>query len=80
MTFVEALFAVQDEDVLSGQLQHRFEQLPERVFLADARAARSTTAAELRELDLQRLEMTQRQTRLEGEVVSIDRRVAELDD
>ncbi|MEE2767650.1 MAG: hypothetical protein VX833_00360 [Actinomycetota bacterium] len=80
MTSEEALFATQGEDVLSGQLQHRFEQLPERGFLADARAARSATAAEVRELDLERLEMTQRQTRLEGEVISIDGRLVELDD
>ena len=80
MTSVEALFAVQDEDVLSGQLQHRYEQLPERVLLADARAARAVTAAEGRELGLQRLGTTQRQTRLEGEVTSIEGRLDELDD
>ena len=45
MTSVDALFAVQDEDVLSGQLHHRYEQLPERARLVDARAPQNATAA-----------------------------------
>ena len=79
MTFVDALFAVQDEDVLSGQLQHRFEQLPERARLADARANRAATAADNEGLDLQRLDMSRRQHRIEGEVAAIEIRLAELD-
>ena len=79
MTFVEALFAVQDEDVLSGQLQHRFLQLPERARLVDARANQTVTAAENGELDLERLDMLQRQHRIEREVTGIEARLAELD-
>ena len=79
MTSVDALFAVQDEDVLSGQLQHRFEQLPERARLVDARANQTATAAENEELDLKRLDMLQRQHRIEGEVTAIETRLAELD-
>ena len=79
MTSVDALFAVQDEDVLSGQLHHRFEQLPERARLVDARAAQTATAAENGELDLERLDMLQRQHRIEGEVTAIETRLAELD-
>ena len=79
MTFVDALFAVQDEDVLSGQLQHRFEQLPERARLADARANRAATAADNEGLDLQRLDMSRRQHRIEGEVAAIEIRLTELD-
>ena len=79
MTSVDALFAVQDEDVLSGQLQHRFEQLPERARLADARTNQAATAAENGELDLERLDMLQRQHRIEGEVTAIETRLAELD-
>ena len=79
MLFVEALFAVQDEDVLSGQLHHRFEQLPERARLAAARAKQTDTAAENGELDLERLNMLQRQHRIEGEVTSIETRLVELD-
>ena len=79
MTSVDALFAVQDEDVLSGQLQHRFEKLPERARLVDARANRTATAAENGELDLERLDMLQRQHRIEGEVSAIETRLAELD-
>ena len=79
MTSVDALFAVQDEDVLSGQLQHRFEQLPERARLVDARANQTATAAENEELDLKRLDMLQRQHRIEGEVTAIETRLSELD-
>ena len=79
MISVEALFAVQDEDVLSGQLQHRFEQLPERARLADTRTNQAATAAENGELDLERLDMLQRQHRIEGEVTAIETRLAELD-
>ena len=79
MTSVDALFAVQDEDVLSGQLHHRFEQLPERARLVDARAAQTATAAENGELDLERLDMLQRQHRIEGEVTAIETRLAERD-
>ena len=79
MTFMEALFAVQDEDVLSGQLQHRFLQLPERARLVDARANQTVTAAENGELDLERLDMLQRQHRIEREVTGIEARLAELD-
>jgi len=79
MTSVDALFAVQDEDVLSGQLQHRFEHLPERARLVDARATQTATAAENGELDLERLDMLQRQHRIEGEVTAIETRLAELD-
>ena len=79
MISVEALFAVQDEDVLSGQLQHRFEQLPERDRLVDARANQTATAAENGELDLKRLDMLQRQHRIEGEVTAIETRLSELD-
>ncbi|MDG2904143.1 MAG: hypothetical protein P6E94_00430 [Acidimicrobiales bacterium] len=76
---MDALFAVQDEDVLSGQLQHRFEQLPERARLVDARANQTATAAENEELDLKRLDMLQRQHRIEGEVTAIETRLSELD-
>ena len=79
MISVEALFAVQDEDVLSGQLQHRFEQLPERARLVDARINQTATAAENEELDLKRLDMLQRQHRIEGEVTAIETRLSELD-
>ncbi len=79
MISVDALFAVQDEDVLSGQLQHRFEQLPERARLVDARVNQAATAAENEELDLKRLDMLQRQHRIEGEVTAIETRLAELD-
>ncbi len=79
MTSVDALFAVQDEDVLSGQLQHRLLQLPERARLVDARAHQTATAAENGELDLERLDMLQRQHRIEGEVTAIETRLAELD-
>lgn len=80
MTPMDALFAVQDEDVLAGQLQHRFDQLPERTHLAAARDARDASVAENSELDLQRFDMSQRQHRIEGEITAIDARLFELDE
>ena len=44
---MEALFALQDEDVLRGQLEYRRARLPEGDALVAVRAARTATTAEV---------------------------------
>jgi len=77
---MKALFAVQAEDVLKGQLEHRRANLPERTVLTAAEVARAETAAEAEGLGLERLEHLQRQNRYEGEVAAVESRLAELNE
>lgn len=76
---MDALFAVQDEDVIWGQLEHRRSHLPERDALADAEAARADTATRIERLGLERLDHARRQHRYEGEVAAVEARLVELD-
>jgi hypothetical protein len=76
---VDALFAVQDEDVARGQLEHRRSHLPERTALDDAEAARQATATEVERIGLERLDHAHRQKRYEGEVAAVEARLADLD-
>jgi len=76
---VDALFAVQDEDVAQGQLEHRRSHLPERTALDEAEVARQATVTEVERIGLERLDHARRQKRYEGEVVAVEARLADLD-
>ncbi len=79
MVGVDALFAVQDEDVARGQLEHRQSHLPERTALNEAEAIRQATVTEVERIGLERLDHAHRQKRYEGEVVAVEARLADLD-
>ncbi len=79
MVVVDALFAVQDEDVARGQLEHRRSHLPERTALDEAEAARQATVTDVERIGLERLDHARRQKRYEGEVVAVEARLADLD-
>ena len=79
MVVVDALFAVQDEDVAQGQLEHRRSHLPERTALDEAEVARQATVTEVERIGLERLDHARRQKRYEGEVVAVESRLADLD-
>ena len=76
---MDALFAVQEADVIRGQLEHRRSHLPERTALGEAEAARQVTANEVERIGLERLDHARRQQRYEGEVVAVEARLADLD-
>jgi len=77
---MEGLFAIQAEDVVQGQLEHRRANLPERAAVAVAEAARAATTTEVEGLGLERLDHARRQHRYEGEVAAVEARLAELDE
>ena len=79
MTAMEDLFALQDEDVLRGQLEYRKARLPEADAVLAAEAVRVQMSAEVGDLQIQRLDHARRQNRFEGEVASIEVRLGELD-
>ena len=79
MTAMEDLFALQDEDVLRGQLEYRRARLPEADAVLAAESARAEMSAEVGERQIERLDRARRQNRLEGEVAAIEVRLAELD-
>jgi len=76
---MDALFAVQDEDTIVGQLGHRHAHLSERRDLVDAETACAATAAEVDDLKSAHLDLYRRQRRYEGEVTAVEDRLAELD-
>lgn len=80
MPAMESLFAVQDEDVVRGQLEHRRANLPERASLVAAEAARAATVVEVERVGLERLDHVRRQHRYEGEVAAVEARLADLDE
>ena len=75
MSGMEALFALQDEDVLRGQLEYRRARLPEGDALVAVRAALTATTAEVEGLQVQRLDQARRQHRLEGDGAAIEVRL-----
>ena len=79
MTAMEDLFALQDEDVLRGQLEYRKARLPEADAVLAAETARVQMSAEVGDLQIQRLDHARRQNRFEGEVAAIEIRLGELD-
>ncbi len=79
MTAMEDLFALQDEDVLRGQLEYRRARLPEADAVLAAETARVQMSAEVGDLQIQRLDHARRQNRFEGEVAAIEIRLGELD-
>lgn len=79
MTAMEDLFALQDEDVLRGQLEYRKARLPEADAVRAAETARVQMSAEVGDLQIQRLDHARRQNRFEGEVAAIEIRLGELD-
>jgi predicted nucleic acid-binding Zn-ribbon protein len=79
MTAMEDLFALQDEDVLRGQLEYRKARLPEADAVLAAETARVQMSAEVGDLQIQRLDHVRRQNRFEGEVAAIEVRLGELD-
>ena len=79
MTAMEDLFALQDEDVLRGQLEYRRARLPEADAVLAAEAVRVQMSAEVGDLQIQRLDHARRQNRFEGEVAAIEVRLGELD-
>jgi len=79
MTAMEDLFALQDEDVLRGQLEYRRARLPEADAVLAAETARVQMSAEVGGLQIQRLDHARRQNRFEGEVAAIEIRLGELD-
>ena len=79
MTAMEDLFALQDEDVLRGQLEYRRARLPEADAVLAAEAVRVQMSAEVGDLQIQRLDHVRRQNRFEGEVAAIEVRLGELD-
>jgi len=76
---MEDLFALQDEDVLMGQLKYRMARLPEADAVRAAESARAEMSAEEGDRQIERLDHARRQNRLEGEVAAIEVRLAELD-
>ena len=79
MTAMEDLFALQDEDVLRGQLEYRKARLPEADAVLAAETVRVQMSAEVGDLQIQRLDHVRRQNRFEGEVAAIEVRLGELD-
>ena len=79
MTAMEDLFALQDEDVLRGQLEYRRARLPEADAVLAAETAKVQMSAEVGDLQIQRLDHARRQNRFEGEVAAIEIRLGELD-
>ena len=79
MTAMEDLFALQDEDVLRGQLEYRRARLPEADAVLAAETVRVQMSAEVGDLQIQRLDHARRQNRFEGEVAAIEVRLGELD-
>jgi len=79
MTAMEDLFALQDEDVLGGQLEYRRARLPEADAVLAAETVRAQMSAEVGDLQIQRLDHARRQNRFEGEVAAIEVRLGELD-
>ena len=79
MTAMEDLFALQDEDVLRGQLEYRRARLPEADAVLAAETVRVQMSAEVGDLQIQRLDHARRQNRFEGEVAAIEIRLGELD-
>ena len=77
---MESLFALQDEDVIRGQLEHRRAHLSERTSVMDAEAARAITVTEVERVGLERLDHARRQHRYEGEVAAVETRLAELNE
>jgi len=75
----EALFCVQNEDTVLGQLHHRHEHLPERAELAALVARATELTAERDTRQIERLDLTRRQQRYEQEVAAVEARIAELD-
>ena len=55
MTAMEDLFALQDEDVLRGQLEYRRARLPEADAVLAAETVRVQMSAEVGDLQIQRL-------------------------
>ncbi|HIE67860.1 MAG: hypothetical protein ABGY22_04015 [Acidimicrobiales bacterium] len=76
---MEDLFALQDEDVLRGQLEYRRARLPEADAVLAAETVRVQMSAEVGDLQIQRLDHARRQNRFEGEVAAIEVRLGELD-
>jgi predicted nucleic acid-binding Zn-ribbon protein len=79
MSAMEDLFALQDEDVLTGQLKYRKARLPEADALVAAESARVQISSEVEDLRIERLDHARRQNRFEGEVAAVEARLAELD-
>ncbi|MGZ0186061.1 MAG: CT398-like coiled coil hairpin domain-containing protein, partial [Acidimicrobiales bacterium] len=76
---MEDLFALQDEDVLTGQLKYRKARLPEADAVVAAESARVQISSEVADLRIERLDHARRQNRFEGEVAAVEARLAELD-
>ncbi|MBH99967.1 MAG: hypothetical protein CL467_05105 [Acidimicrobiaceae bacterium] len=77
---MEALFAIQDEDVVKGQLEHRRANLPERTAVIAVEAERAATMTQVQALELERLDYARRQHRYEGEVTAVEVRIIELNE
>ena len=79
MKEMESLFAVQEEDVVLRQLQHRKENLHEAGVVAntESRLAELSKSKDL--LSVEHLETIQRQKRFEQEVEAVESRISELD-
>jgi predicted nucleic acid-binding Zn-ribbon protein len=75
----EQLLAIQDHDLAIDRLNHRRETLPERALLADAAKRGVDLDAELEEATTQVADITERQSRLEGELAATEARLADLD-
>ena len=73
---MEDLFALQDEDVLTGQLKYRKARLPEADALVAAESARVQISSEVADLQIERLDHARRQNRFEGEVAELPRHPA----
>lgn len=80
MLYMDHLFAVQDEDVLHGQLQHRLRELPERSQFEDACNTELEMTTRIEEFGLERLALVQKESRLESEVMAIEIRLEELNE
>ena len=79
MSAMEDLFALQDEDVLTGQLKYRKARLPEADAVVAAESARVQISSEVADLRIERLDHARRQNRFEGEVAAVEARLTELD-
>lgn len=75
---LERLLAVQDQDTATDQLLHRRAHLPERDAVDEHAAAVGAVEVERARQDERRVELSAVLDRLQGEVASIEARIAEL--
>lgn len=77
-TSLERLLAIQEQDTVIGQLVHRRDHLPERAALAAHEAQVAVVEAERSVRELRREELAATIARLQGDVGTLEARIAEV--